>query len=140
MNIFDDNNVDRLQALASLKRRCLHWEYMGKGLISGSTFFSDLSDEIDIPLLFIMNDELTNSNNRSGIFQLIESFVSENKYYNYIEISNGAFYLPDTLKTLHAAWYNWLRIISVKIFAKFKLFWLLILSIFIDNFHDIHFK
>ncbi|WP_226838988.1 hypothetical protein, partial [Enterobacter cloacae complex sp. P12RS] len=62
---------------------------MAKGLMLGSTFFSDLSDEIDIPLLFIMNDELTNSNHRSGIFQLIESFVSENKYYNYIEISNG---------------------------------------------------
>lgn len=89
MKNFDDNNIDRLQALASLKRRCLHWEYMAKGLMLGSTFFSDLSDEIDIPLLFIMNDELTNSNHRSGISQLIESFVSENKYYNYIEISNG---------------------------------------------------
>nr|WP_160249802.1 hypothetical protein [Mixta theicola] len=62
---------------------------MEKELISSSTFFSDLSDEIDIFLLFIMNDELANSNHKSGFYQLMESFLSERKYYNYIEITNG---------------------------------------------------
>lgn len=66
MNNLDPNNIDRLQALISLKRRCLYRKEMSKHHTSG-TFFSDFSDEIDLPLLFIMNDELTNSNHRIGI-------------------------------------------------------------------------
>ncbi|EAT8527862.1 hypothetical protein ACGJWK_001792 [Klebsiella aerogenes] len=88
MNNLDPNNIDRLQALISLKRRCLYWEEMSKHHTIG-TFFSDFSDEIDLPLLFIMNDELTNSNHRIGITELINSCVKNNKYYHYLELKHG---------------------------------------------------
>lgn len=85
---FDLNNLDRLQALISLKRRCLFWENISRPFSNG-TFFSDFSDEIDIPLLFIINDELTNSTHRSGIIELIDECIKKNRYYNYIELEHG---------------------------------------------------
>ncbi|MDT3297742.1 MULTISPECIES: hypothetical protein [Shewanella] len=84
----DANNLDRLQALISLKSRCLYWAEFCK-YTSKSTFFSDLNDEINMPLIYILNDEFTNISGRDEIDLLIRKCTDNNKYFDYLEINNS---------------------------------------------------
>lgn len=83
----DANNLDRLQALISLKSRCLYWAEFCK-YTSKSTFFSDLNDEVNMPLIYILNDEFTNISGRDEIGSLIRKCTDNNKYFDYLEINN----------------------------------------------------
>ena len=83
----DANNLDRLQALISLKCRCLYWAKFSK-YTSKSTFFSDLNDEVNMPLIYILNDEFTNISGRDEIDLLIRKCTDNNKYFDYLEVNN----------------------------------------------------
>ncbi|MEZ8338816.1 hypothetical protein [Vibrio atlanticus] len=86
----DANNLDRLEALISLKSRCLYWAEFCK-YTSRSTFFSDLNDEVNIPLIYILNDEFTNISGRDEIDLLIRKCTEKNKYFDFLEIKNSNF-------------------------------------------------
>lgn len=86
--MLDANNFDRLQSLISLKSRCLYWAEFCK-YTSKSTFFSDFNDEINMPLIYILNDEFTNISGRDEIDLLIRKCTDNNKYFDYLEINNS---------------------------------------------------
>lgn len=83
----DANNLDRLKALISLKSRCLYWAEFCK-YTSKSTFFSDFNDEVNIPLIYILNDEFTNISGRDEINLLIRKCADNNEYFDFLEINN----------------------------------------------------
>lgn len=65
---FDENNVGRIKALMKIKGHALAWDI---GITN--TFFSHFSNVVDVPLLYIMNDELSDFlNNRGPIEKLLE--------------------------------------------------------------------
>lgn len=88
MTEIDKNNLDRLKALFSLKCRCLYWAEYNK-FFAKSSFFSDLNDEINMPLTYLLNDEFTNVSGRDGIGDLIAKCNENNEYFDYLEIENS---------------------------------------------------
>ncbi|BEE01313.1 hypothetical protein VAWG001_29270 [Aeromonas dhakensis] len=78
---FDTNNLDRLKAIISLKKRCLLYQEMS----FSRNFFTDLSQEIDIVLSSIINDEISNASHRPGIKSILNEIITCNPYYDFIE-------------------------------------------------------
>ncbi|WP_421183919.1 hypothetical protein [Aeromonas dhakensis] len=87
--MLDKNNMDRLKALISLKKRCLHYQNMS----FSRNFFTDLSQEIDVVLTSIINDEISNCTHRYGIEKILNEIITENKYYDFIEARH--YNIPD---------------------------------------------
>jgi len=87
MTEIDKNSLDRLKALFSLKCRCLYWVEYNKDFVR-SNFFSDLNDEINMPLTYLLNDEFTNVSGRDGIGDLIAICNENNAYFDYLEMNN----------------------------------------------------
>lgn len=56
---------------------------------SQRTFFSDLNDETNIPLIYILNDEFTNLSGRDKIGEPIRKCTENNKYLDYMELKNS---------------------------------------------------
>ncbi|WP_332401737.1 hypothetical protein [Vibrio metschnikovii] len=83
----DKNNLDRLKALFSLKSRCLYWAKFNKNFVK-SNFFADLNDEINMPLIYLLNDEFTNISGRDDIVGLIDKCGENNEYFDFLEIKN----------------------------------------------------
>ena len=87
VSMVDANNLDRLKALISLKSRCLYWAEFCK-YTSKSNFFSDFNDEVNIPLIYILNDEFTNIIGRDDIDLLIRKCTDNNEYFDFLEKNN----------------------------------------------------
>lgn len=64
---FDENNMKRIKALMKVKGHALS---LNIGNIN--SFFSHFSNVVDIPLSYIINDEISNSLHRGPIKQLLE--------------------------------------------------------------------
>lgn len=84
-NSFDKNNIDRIKALMKVKEFALQYHL---GL---SNFFSTFSAIVDIPLSYLINDELTNVSNRFNL----EKLLSECKLNEDVDITCSVMDMKD---------------------------------------------
>ncbi|EMN7257863.1 hypothetical protein WB876_004217 [Vibrio vulnificus] len=99
MSDFDSNNKSRIGAFLSLKDKCFYHESERLGIrfhvnnnnlpfIYFSSFFSHMRDVCDLSILFLINEEVSNSIGRKPYPKLIEEVVSEGFYSKKIMVNN----------------------------------------------------
>jgi len=90
---FDKNNCEKIAELLKLKDKCFKYEKLIFGediyninknnwsFIYYHNFFSTIRDIVDVSLMFLINEEISNSIQRDSIFELIDEI--SNNYYNF---------------------------------------------------------
>jgi hypothetical protein len=103
---FDSKNKSRIGAFLSLKDKCFYHESERLGIrfhvnnnnlpfIYFSSFFSHMRDVCDLSILFLINEEISNSIGRKPYPKLIEEVMSEGFYRKKITVHNDEIIFDD---------------------------------------------
>lgn len=99
---FDKNNIDLISSFLNLKDSCYTFEkhFLGKdfhqtnlnklSFISYSSFYSSFKDVCDLPLFFLLNEEVSNEHERDFVPEILLEAINSEKFKSMYDKESGS--------------------------------------------------